>query len=81
VPVAHESCKRCSPLLHQVISRAEAVARVRAACDARDAGADIVIVARSDARSAISLDEALWRAAAFADAVRRLLACPACSIA
>ena len=54
----------------QVVSRAEAVARVRAACDARDAGADIVIVARSDARSAISLDEALWRAAAFVDAVR-----------
>lgn len=76
----HAFCKRCSHLL-QVISRAEAVARVRAACDARDAGADIVIVARSDARSAISLDEALWRAAAFADAVRWLLACLACSIA
>ena len=27
------------------------------------------------------LREALWRAAAFADAVRWLLACPACSIA
>ena len=53
-----------------VISRAEAVARVRAACDARDAGADIVVFARSDARSAVSLEEALWRAAAFADAVR-----------
>ena len=62
-------------LLAQVISRAEAVARVRAACDARDAGADIVILARSDARSAVSLDEALWRAAAFADAVRRCARC------
>jgi|APGre2960657444_1045066.scaffolds.fasta_scaffold04952_4 2-methylisocitrate lyase-like PEP mutase family enzyme len=50
-----------------VVSRQEAVARIRAACDARDAGADIVVVARSDARSCVSLDEALWRAAAFAD--------------
>ncbi len=64
--VSPHSCSPCC----QVISRAEAVARVRAACDARDAGSDIVVVARSDARSAISLDEALWRAAAFADAVR-----------
>jgi 2-methylisocitrate lyase-like PEP mutase family enzyme len=52
----------------QVISREEAFARIRAACDARDEGADIVIVARSDARSAVSLEEALWRVAAFADA-------------
>lgn len=34
----------------------------------RDEGADILILARSDARQAESLDEALWRAAAFADA-------------
>ena len=34
----------------------------------RDEGADIVIIARTDARQAESLDEALWRAAAFADA-------------
>jgi hypothetical protein len=33
-----------------------------------DEGADILILARSDARQAESLDEALWRAAAFADA-------------
>ena len=33
-----------------------------------DEGADILIVARTDARQAASLDEALWRAAAFADA-------------
>lgn len=33
-----------------VVPRGEAVARVRAAVDARDAGADILIVARTDAR-------------------------------
>jgi len=65
--------KQCGHMrTRQVVSREEAVARVRAACDARDAGADIVVVARSDARSAVSLDEALWRVAAFADAVRCL---------
>ena len=54
----------------RVLPRAEAVARVRAACDERDegSGGDIVVFARSDARSAESLDEALWRVAAFADA-------------
>ena len=51
-----------------VIDRAESVARIRAACDARDEGQDIIIVARTDARQAISFEEALWRAAAFADA-------------
>lgn len=39
----------------QVVSRAEAVQRVRAAVDARREGQDIVIVARSDARQADSL--------------------------
>lgn len=34
----------------------------------REEGADILILARTDARQAVSLDEALWRAAAFADA-------------
>jgi 2-methylisocitrate lyase-like PEP mutase family enzyme len=34
----------------------------------RDEGRDILIVARTDSRQAQSLDEALWRAAAFADA-------------
>jgi 2-methylisocitrate lyase-like PEP mutase family enzyme len=54
----------------RVIPRADAVARVRAACDERDEGpnGDIVIFARSDSRSAESLEEALWRVAAFADA-------------
>ena len=53
----------------RVLPRNDAVARVKAACDERDEGpaGDICIFARSDARSAESLDEALWRAAAFAD--------------
>eukprot|EP00891_Asterochloris_glomerata_P006502 jgi/Astpho2/6502/Aster-06962 len=51
----------------QVVSRAEAVQHVRAAVDARREGQDIVIVARSDARQADSLQEALWRVSAFAD--------------
>ena len=52
----------------RVVSREEATTRVRAACDARDEdGSGIVVFARSDSRSAVDLDEALWRAAAFAD--------------
>ncbi|GFR41987.1 hypothetical protein Agub_g2667 [Astrephomene gubernaculifera] len=52
----------------RVVGRGEAVERIRAAADARDEGADILIVARSDARQAVSLEEALWRAQAFAEA-------------
>lgn len=53
----------------KVISREEAVAKIRAAVDARvEANSDIVVVARTDARQAVSLDEALWRVNAFADA-------------
>ncbi|KAL6763474.1 Pyruvate/Phosphoenolpyruvate kinase-like domain-containing protein, partial [Haematococcus lacustris] len=52
----------------QVVSREEAVARVKAAVDAREAGADLLVVARTDARQALSMEEALWRVAAFADA-------------
>ena len=52
----------------RVVSREEATTRVRAACNARDEdGSGIVVFARSDSRSAVDLDEALWRAAAFAD--------------
>jgi 2-methylisocitrate lyase-like PEP mutase family enzyme len=52
-----------------VVFREEAVMRIRAAVDARkEAGSDIVIVARSDARQAMSIEEALWRVQAFADA-------------
>ncbi|PRW44559.1 petal death [Chlorella sorokiniana] len=52
----------------RVVGRDEALARIRAACDARDEGHGILIVARTDSRQAESLQEALWRAAAFADA-------------
>jgi 2-methylisocitrate lyase-like PEP mutase family enzyme len=55
-----------------VISRAEAVRRLKAAVRARESGADILVVGRTDARNAAGpvsgLDEALWRAQAFADA-------------
>jgi len=52
----------------QVVGREEAVARIRAAVDAREEGSDIVIVARTDARQAVSLEEAFSRAEAFAEA-------------
>lgn len=35
----------------------------------RNEGADILILARTDARQAVSMEEAMWRAAAFAGAV------------
>ena len=53
----------------KVVSREEAILHIKAAVDARkESGSDIVIVARTDSRQALSLDEALWRARAFADA-------------
>ncbi|KAK9288213.1 hypothetical protein L1049_016662 [Liquidambar formosana] len=53
----------------KVVSREEAVMRIKAAVDARkESGSDIVIVARTDSRQAVSLDESLWRSRAFADA-------------
>ncbi|KAM6545703.1 hypothetical protein CsatB_026439 [Cannabis sativa] len=53
----------------KVVSREEAVMRIKAAVDARkESGSDIVIVARSDSRQADSMQESLWRAKAFADA-------------
>lgn len=53
----------------KVVSRDEAVMRIKAAVDARkENGSDIVIVARTDSRQALSLDESLWRSRAFADA-------------
>ena len=60
--------KRCGHTgVKEVVSRAEALTRIRAAVEARDAGASPLILARTDARSALGLDEALWRLAAFAD--------------
>jgi 2-methylisocitrate lyase-like PEP mutase family enzyme len=61
--------KRCGHTKgKQVVGRDEAVARVRAAADARDEGADILILARTDARATHGLDEALERARAFKEA-------------
>lgn len=48
-----------------VVSRAEAFDRIRAAQDAKDAGADILILARTDARHDHGLTEAIDRAAKF----------------
>lgn len=60
--------KRCGHTRSkQVVERAEALARVRAAVNARDEGAGILVLARTDARAMHGLDEALWRAQAFAD--------------
>src|SRR5262245_5211614 len=48
-----------------VVGREDALMRVRAAVDARSDGADILIMARTDARACISLDEAIARCQAF----------------
>ena len=60
--------KRCGHTRgKQVVERAEALARIRAAVDARAEGADILVMARTDARATDGLEEALWRAKAFAE--------------
>ncbi len=55
----------------EVAPRAEALTRMRAALDARDsirrAGGDLLVIGRTDSRAAVGLEEALWRAEAFAD--------------
>ena len=70
------SPKRCGHTgVKAVVDRDQALERVRAAVQAREQGADLVIVARTDARSALAasagesqaLEEALWRLNAFAD--------------
>ncbi|MGV2978149.1 oxaloacetate decarboxylase [Roseibium alexandrii] len=48
-----------------VVSRAEAFDRIRAAQDAKDAGADILVLARTDARHDHGLTEAIDRAVKF----------------
>lgn len=66
--------KRCGHTRgKQVVGRDEAIMRIRAACDARDAGADIMILARTDACATHGLDEALARARAFTAAGADLL--------
>lgn len=61
--------KRCGHTKGKaVVSRSEALTRVRAAVDARNEGADILILARTDARAVLGLDEALERVRLFVDA-------------
>jgi 2-methylisocitrate lyase-like PEP mutase family enzyme len=58
--------KRCGHVEGKsVVERSEALTRIRAAVDARDEGADILIMARTDARACVSLDEAIDRCRAF----------------
>jgi 2-methylisocitrate lyase-like PEP mutase family enzyme len=58
--------KRCGHTRgKRVVPRGEALARVRAAVDAREEGAGLLVMARTDARAPHGLDEALWRARAF----------------
>ncbi len=60
--------KRCGHTRgKEVVPRAEALQRVRAAVDAREAGADILVMARTDARATAGFDEALDRCLAFHD--------------
>lgn len=60
--------KRCGHTQgKEVVGRREALQRLQAAVDAREQGADILIMARTDARGTHGLDEALWRMQAFAD--------------
>lgn len=60
--------KRCGHTRgKEVVDRSEAMERIRAAVRARDAGADILIMARTDARGTHGIEEALWRMAAFRD--------------
>ena len=70
------SPKRCGHTgVKEVVARDVAIQRISAAVEARRQGADLVIVARTDARSAFAqsygergaLDEALWRLKAFAE--------------
>jgi 2-methylisocitrate lyase-like PEP mutase family enzyme len=48
-----------------VVGRDEAMMRIRAAVDVRDAGAEILIMARTDARACVGLDEAIERCREF----------------
>jgi 2-methylisocitrate lyase-like PEP mutase family enzyme len=60
--------KRCGHTRgKEVVERDEALKRIRAAVDAREAGADILIMARTDARAIHGLDEAITRARGFVD--------------
>ena len=58
--------KRCGHTRgKQTVPREEALIRLRAALDARDEGAEILVMARTDARATEGFEEALARARAF----------------
>ena len=60
--------KRCGHTRgKQTVDRGEAFARVQAAVDAREAGADILIMARTDANATEGFEEALERARIFTE--------------
>lgn len=62
------AAKRCGHTQgKQIVGRSEALTRLRAAIDARNEGADILILARTDACAVEGFDEALWRIQAFED--------------
>jgi len=60
--------KRCGHFEgKQVISQTEMVGKIQAAVEARESDDSIVIIARTDARAVLGLDEALRRARAYVD--------------
>ncbi|MFQ5995243.1 MAG: oxaloacetate decarboxylase [Acidiferrobacterales bacterium] len=60
--------KRCGHTRgKQTVSREEAFARMQAAIDAREAGADVLLMARTDANATVGFDEALYRARQFVE--------------
>lgn len=60
--------KRCGHTRgKQVVTREEALGRIQAAVDAREEGADILIMARTDARATDGFEEAMWRIKAFSE--------------
>jgi 2-methylisocitrate lyase-like PEP mutase family enzyme len=60
--------KRCGHTRgKEVVDRADAYQRIKAAVDARETGSDVLIMARTDARAGQGLDEAIERCRAFAD--------------
>ena len=62
------SPKRCGHTRgKQTVSRGEAFARIQAAVDARNEGADILIMARTDANATMGLEEAIFRARKFVE--------------
>lgn len=58
--------KRCGHTRgKQVVEREEALSRIEAAVEAREQSADILVMARTDARATHGLEEAIWRCQQF----------------